>query len=146
MADPVEVSMQTMTVAVTFDPGNLTAPEGPITLDGPFFTIIPPPPSPAVRQLRIAQGITLIVFQLLPTLADPQPQFPTYPIEWFDGDGNTIPQPECFDVHWYNPHQCTVVDTNSALVSNSHVFNILVAYNKMTYGTDPVIVNEPPMG
>ncbi|HEX3529501.1 MAG TPA: hypothetical protein VH988_20775 [Thermoanaerobaculia bacterium] len=141
-----EVVVQTITINVIFDPSKITTPEGPITLDGPFTIIQPPPPAPSRKQLSIAQGITMIVFKLAPAApGDPQPQFPAYPIEWFDGDGNTIAQPDCFDVHWYNPNQCTVLDSNSALVANPHVFNVVVAYNNKTYGSDPTIVNEPPM-
>lgn len=78
----------------------------------------------------------------------PIAQFPTYPIEWFVNDGgefNTpIGQPECFEVRWYNPRQCTVIDTNTALFENSHPFNVVVAYENKTYGSDPTIVNQPP--
>lgn len=146
MADPVVVAVQTITITVTFDPSKIATEDGPISLDGPFTIVQPPFPQPRQKLLSIAQGMSLIVFRLAPIAGDIQPQFPTYPIEWFGGDGNPISQPECFDVHWYNPNQCTVIDTNSALVSNPHNFNVVVAYNGRTYGSDPTIVNEPPMG
>jgi len=141
MAGPV---LNTLNVIVEFDASNLAAP----------ITIVLPttdPPSPP-SSLLIQQGISIIVFEVV-TLnqgSGPEAQFPTYPIEWFTNNGgefNTpIAQPDCFQVHWYNPRQCTVIDTNSALFENSHPFNVVVAYENQTYGTDPVIVNMPPDG
>lgn len=137
-------TLNTVQLNVEFNPANLTSPEGPVSISGPFITI---PPNPT-RLLLIPQGITLIVFNLIPLLPgeDAQPQFPTYPIEWFNESGSTISQPDCFDVHWYNPNQCTVVDFNSALQAQPHTFNVVVAYKNKTYGTDPTIVNQPPIG
>ena len=118
----------------------------PITIEGPFD------PSDS-KQLRVSQGISLIVLELI-TLNQgdgPEAQFPTYPIEWFvnqEGSPYNTPvaQPGGFEVHWHNPRQCTIVDTNTALFQNSHPFNVVVAYKNKTYGSDPTIVNEPEDG
>jgi hypothetical protein len=142
-------ALQNVTVTVTFNPANIGTPTGPISLssNSPDFTLGNPTGDPPT-QISVHPGICMIVFSLAPVEGSLiQPQFPTYPFVWFNQEGgSSIPQPDCYDVHWYNTNQCTVVDFNSALNTNPHVFNILVSYNNQTYGTDPVIVNEPPMG
>lgn len=120
--------------------------------DLPTIEVVPWDPNDMSGiNIPVEQGITMLVFQAV-TLHQgegPEAQFPTYPIEWFmpnsEGNNTPIAQPECFDVHWYNPRQCTVVDNNTALVQNSHPFNVVIAYNNKTYGSDPVIINEPPV-
>ncbi|HEY0515184.1 MAG TPA: hypothetical protein VGH73_25025 [Thermoanaerobaculia bacterium] len=134
-------------ITVYFDTSAIGSPGGPITIaKGPVSPVIPPP----LKELLIPQGISIIVFAVV-TLNQgdgPEAQFPTYPIEWFVNNGgpyNTpVAQPDCFQVHWYNPRQVTVVDTNSALFENRHPFNVVVAYENQTYGTDPTIINQPP--
>jgi hypothetical protein len=144
-----EVIVQTIKVTVQFDVNKVGTPETPI-----FITLDPDKvPPPQLTTLNIGQGISLLVFEVV-TLnqgGGPEAQFPTYPIEWFtttlgDQFNTPIAQPQCFEVHWYNPRQCTIVDTNAALSENPHPFNVLVAYANNTYGTDPVIVNMPPDG
>jgi|GEM_PF-3208608 len=134
-------------ITVKFDTSKIELGEDPISMEGPFDPLGPPPPAP--KQLLIPQGISLIVFEVVtePPGSIPEAQFPTYPIEWFtptEPFNTPIAQPECFQVHWYNPRQCTVVDTNTALFGNQHPFNVVVAYENKTYGSDPVIVNQPP--
>jgi len=142
MADP---TLNRYKLTVFFDTEKVGTGEDPIKIEGPFDP-------PGSKNLPIPQGIGLIVLEVvtLPLGSVPEAQFPTYPIEWFVNNGgefNTpIAQPECFQVHWYNPRQCTVVDTNTALFENSHPFNVVVAYENKTYGSDPAIVNEPPDG
>ena len=140
MADPILSMFQ---ITVEFNPENINNPEqNPITILGPFNS---------ENQLLVPQGISLIVFQVVTVNQGdgPEAQFPTYPIEWFVNNGgefNTpIAQPESFKVHWLNPRQCTIVDTNTALFTNEHPFNVLVSYENNTYGTDPTIVNQPPI-
>jgi hypothetical protein len=144
-----EVVVQTINVTVFFDTSKVGTSETPI-----FITLNPEETPPIqLTTLNIDQGISLLVFEVV-TLNQgegPEAQFPTYPIEWFtntpgDQFNTPIAQPDCFEVHWYNPRQCTVVDTNTALSENPHPFNVLVAYENNTYGTDPVIVNMPPDG
>lgn len=141
MADPILVSMQ---VTVQFDAADL---------DNPMTIILPAtdPPSPT-GQLNVEQGIALIVFHLVTVNqgTGPEAQFVTYPIAWCaspSGENQfntTIAQPGCFQVHWYNPLQCTVVDTNTALFENPHPFYVVVSYANVIYGSNPVIVNMPP--
>lgn len=104
------------------------------------------------RTLRVQQGINMIVLGLETTNkadGDPDAEFPIYPVVWFttdrEGYQSTIHQPECFDVQWHNHQQCTLVDTNSSLIEKPHKFNVLVSYKEQTYGTDPVIINQPPL-
>lgn len=133
-------------VQVYFDVNNLA---DPIRIESSFFL-------PGTKDLPIPQGISLIVLQLIPVntvVGGPQPQFPTYPIEWFEwlDDGITtraMPQPEWFQVQRFNEIRCTIVDFNTALrnENNRHPFNVVVAYNNKTYGSDPTIVNEPEDG
>lgn len=124
--------------------------ESPITMESESFITEPPSDT---KLLEIKQGISLIVFEVvtLPEGTVPEAQFPTYPIEWFtstlgDPFNTPVAQPDAFQVHWYNPRQCTLVDTNTALFENRHPFNVVVAYANKTYGSDPVIVNLPPDG
>lgn len=132
-------------VQVHFDVNNLA---DPITITGPF--------DPGTKDLTVPQGISLIILQLthqdLPDGA-PKPEFPTYPIEWFEwlDDGTTtraVQQSEWFQVQRFNEIRCTIVDFNTALINekNRHPFNVVVAYNNKTYGSDPTIVNEPEGG
>ena len=105
--------------------------------------------------IRIPQGLSMLVFELKTIKeegSDLEAQFPTYPIEWFLRDPVTnltrpIPQPECFQVQFFNEQRCTILDFNSVLRAsekNEHPFNVVVAYNNKTYGSDPTIVNQPP--
>jgi hypothetical protein len=141
----VAASLTKFKLTVFFHTERIGTGEDPIEIEGPFD----PPDS---KNLRVPQGIGLIVFEVvtLPLGSTPEAQFPTYPIEWFTNNGgefNTpIAQPESFEVRWYNPRQCTVIDTNTALFENSHPFNVVVAYKNNTYGSDPTIINEPEDG
>lgn len=156
MTDPI---MAMFNVIVTFDASKADTAEQPISISAvpPFSSFpLPPPQTGTQNGFSIEQGIALIVLNLLTTNQGdgPEAQFPTYPIEWFTPPqvgatflfNTPIAQPDCFQVHWYNPRQCTIVDTNTALATNQHPFNVVVAYKNQTYGTDPVIVNQPPMG
>jgi hypothetical protein len=156
MTDPI---MAMVNINVTFDVSKVTTGEQPISMSAvPAFLNVPllPPQTGTQHGFNVEQGIALIVFELQTTNQGdgPEAQFPTYPIEWFEPPqvgatflfNTPIAQPDCFQVHWYNPRQCTIVDTNTALSQNQHPFNVLVSYENQTYGTDPVIVNMPPDG
>jgi hypothetical protein len=135
--------VQMFNILVEFDVAMVGTGQQPIKLSSGSFT--------GDKALEVGQGIGIIVLQLV-TLNQgngPAAQFPTYPIEWFTATGGSpvntpIAQPENFDVHWLNAGQCTIIDINSALVQNGHPFNVVVAYNNQTFGTDPSIVNMPP--
>jgi len=43
-------------------------------------------------------------------------------------------------------YHVTLLDFNSATEPLSHRFNVVVAYMGQTYGSDPIIINEPPGG
>ncbi len=149
MSTPVPVTLYT--IGVTFLPQNIGT-EDPLfslagDIDGEFE-------GQAGNFIIVEQGIGIINFQLDQT-ADPDtgfvPQFPTNPVGWFNNtENNQVPQPQaaCFQVSWYNSFRFTVLDFNSALPPNPefHAFNIIVAYEGQTYGSDPVIVNMPPDG
>lgn len=103
------------------------------------------------HEIRIKQGISMLVFTLetIPDGSGLEAQFPTYPIEWFvQSSKGTMPvgQPECFQVQFFNEKRCTIVDFNTVLdaETNKHPFNVVVAYDGKTYGSDPTIINEPP--
>lgn len=99
--------------------------------------------------LSIPQGVSTITFSL--EVIDGEPDglvaFPTFPIEWFDAEDPETPvaQPEWFTIQRLNSAYFVVVDFNSAPVRMNHPFNVLVSYQNRTYGSDPTIVNEPPI-
>jgi hypothetical protein len=126
-------------VEVTFDVSKIHLPEGPISTN-----LID-------RRLTVPQGITMIVF-LLETINSPSSEvavFQTSPIQWFQADGTTpAPTPKMFIVQRLGDQNITILDFNSTPPPSplSHTFNIVVAYGGQTYGSDPTIVNEPPIG
>lgn len=105
-----------------------------------------------VETIPIKQGIGMIIFTLNPTLNPTdglRAEFPSNPVGWFDSTDSSqqsLPWPQNFQVQWFNASRFTLVDFNSALVRNDHAFNVIVAYDGQTYGADPTIVNEPPVG
>ena len=124
---------------VEFHPDRIPLGEDPITITSPNLID---------DQLSVPQGIGMIVFTLVTIGGSSQASFPTYPIEWFEQNGNQqtpISQPEGFLVQWHNPTHCTIVDFNSAVTSHAHPFNVVAAYEGKTYGSDPTIINDPPI-
>jgi hypothetical protein len=83
----------------------------------------------------------------LPGFAGLPAAFASAPLTWFDpNDPNVvIPQPAVFLVQSFWPGHLTLVDFNTVKQENEHPFDINVVYNDVTYSSDPVIVNEPPM-
>lgn len=100
------------------------------------------------RKIRVPQGIHLIHFMLRTTSFGPELKatFPSYPIQWLGDDGGPIVQPQCFMGQWCAPHECHLVDFNTARSYVEHKFNVVVIYEGKTYGSDPTIINEPPSG
>lgn len=97
------------------------------------------------KTITVPSGLSLISFTLSTISSFEPATFPTYPLQWFDGDGNPISAPSWFTYHWVTPSHFTLLDFNSAIQEIPHPFNIVVAYQGLTYGSDPIIVNEPPM-
>lgn len=138
-------------VQVTFHPGAIgtSRPLFTFILDG---VVIPPG---EIMYIRVPSGIGMIVFQLDTAEGSEQAYFQTEPIQWFgtDLDGNRVntplPLPSSFSFDRVNDTLLKVVDFNSNLsplpADKNHWFNLIVAYEGNTYGSDPSIVNEPPI-
>jgi hypothetical protein len=125
-----------LTITVTFNPNAITNGGELFIFSGDM---------PADKNLIIPPGLSLISFTLgtipgFPATAT----FPTYPLQWFNSTGDPVPAPDWFTYHWLSERQFTLVDFNSATERMTHPFNIVVAYQGNTYGSDPVIVNQPP--
>ena len=101
------------------------------------------------KTITIPQGIGMISFQL-ETINNPPDMdagFQTVPIQWLEPDGMTpMLQPNSYTVQWFRPKVFTLTCFNSAVDRNTQLFNIVVLYDGKTYGDDPTIVTEPPMG
>lgn len=100
------------------------------------------------KKINVPQGIHLIHFTLSTISKDREPAaaFSSYPIQWLGDDGGPIVQPQCFMGQWCAPHECHLVDFNTAGSYVEHKFNVVVVYEGKTYGSDPTIINEPPSG
>lgn len=105
---------------------------------------------PADGKLHLPQGISMIVFNMLPTNGGSglQARIPVYPIQWLDAAGIPVAAPPYAQAQWYNHRRFTLVMFNSALIDedNEHRFNFSVVYDGKTYGNDPIIINDPPGG
>lgn len=94
--------------------------------------------------LSVPQGIGIISFELTTINGgDTQASFNSNPIQWF-ASGSPIASPGAFLVQWFRPRHFSVIDFNSTIEEQPHPFNVVVSYEGKTYGSDPVIVNEPP--
>lgn len=120
-------------VGVTFDASNKE-----IRFDGDM----------ANREIGIPQGIHMIHFKLSTENGKDglAASFPSYPIQWLNEEGGTNLQPQCYLGQWFAPDQCSLVVFNAAGFETRHVFNVVVAYDQKVYGSDPTIINEPPVG
>lgn len=148
MADP---KLSLFNVEVEFNPSAILDPVLPMfafTVNG----LITPPGELTV--IPVPSGIGMIVFRLS-TLGDgPGASFQTNAIQWFatDPDGlnsnNPTEAPGMFSFHRQSDTIVRLIDFNSNLSESpqetTHWFNIVVAYEGQTYGSDPSIVNEPP--
>jgi hypothetical protein len=105
---------------------------------------------PADGQLHLPQGISMLVFNMLPTNGGSglQARIPVYPIQWLDAASNPTEAPPYAQAQWFNHRRFTLVMFNSSLVDedNQHRFNFAVVYDGKTYGNDPIIINDPPGG
>lgn len=99
--------------------------------------------------LTLGQGIHMIVLTLKTELPDeaegPGAMFPAYPVVWVADAGEPIRQPDYLQVQWHDASHFTIVDFNTVSKERRHRFNILVSYGGKTYGSDPTIINEPPI-
>ncbi|HEV7506290.1 MAG TPA: hypothetical protein VGS07_15400 [Thermoanaerobaculia bacterium] len=125
---PTPVPLMMSQVAVTFDASSLA-----------ISTDIPPS-----EGLLIPAGITMIVLTLSTINGTSEAVFQTAPIQWFAADNPFAPAdpPALFVIQRHGDKKVTLLDFNSA--PDSHRFNIVVAYEGNTYGSDPMIINEPP--
>jgi len=148
---PTLLPVYLYSVEVTFLPQNIGTQTPLFSLAGDITTEFE---GQVGNFIEVGQGIGIINFVLNQT-ADPEtgflPEFPTNPVGWFNStENNQVPQLQaaCFQVLWYNPYRFTILDFNSVLapIWELHPFNIIVAYEGQTYGSDPVIVNMPPDG
>ena len=100
--------------------------------------------------LLVQQGIALITFDLQATNIDLSefPSFAGTPVQWKQ-DGMLAALPPWFAMHWLDPANFALWDYNSnpGPSPKSHQFAVSVFYKNQFYtSTDPVIINEPPIG
>ena len=116
------------------------------------------------KRIIVFPGITMLIFTLRtrPPIVGPAPPpavFQTSPIQWFEtvregpeaGLNSNAPTqtPGMFLVQRLGDTVLTLVDFNSnpfdTDFDKNHWFNLVVTFSDgKTYGSDPVIVNEPP--
>jgi hypothetical protein len=138
----IPVTLNMVQVTATFDPTAIG------TLTNPLATNI------GAEGLVIPPGLTMIVMTLVTSPpGDFGPAvFQTSPIQWFDADNAAAPvlAPHMYLIQRIGDQQITLLDFNSNLSSvgenMNHRFNLIVNYNGVTYGGDPMIINEPPSG
>jgi hypothetical protein len=131
-------------IDVEFNPNAITNQEIPMftfTMDGE--------PLPD-NTLTVPHGIGMIVFNLHTPInpeQDEQALFQTYPVQWLDPENLSRPilTPHMFHVQRIGDQTFTLLDFNSAQSPTTHQFNLVVLYRGKTYGSDPTIVNEPPI-
>ncbi|HTQ78719.1 MAG TPA: hypothetical protein VMM92_01900 [Thermoanaerobaculia bacterium] len=126
-------------VTVTFTPGNIGSDTPPVTTSVP------------ADGLRIRQGITIIIFNLVtnpPNLGGNQPTFPvppsSPPIQFADGSPLDSP----FSLFaWGDLNEFQVEDANIGFgTAGQYLFTVFVEFEGVTYPGDPMIINEPPVG
>ena len=138
------LSVTMYNVLVTFNAAALTDPEQQLFTFGGDA-------SGEGAPLSVFSGLGLVVFQLQTENGDGSAAaFLSSPIQWFDqsapgGPLTPIVQPAAILVQWFDANHFTVVDFNSAQVSNTHPYNVVVSYGGQIYGSEPSIINEPPM-
>jgi hypothetical protein len=127
------VMVNMLSVGVQYNPADNT-----FTFSGPDIVN---------REITVEQGISMIGFSLTTAQGSEfDALFQSDPIQWFEEDGVTpMVQPSTYLVQWFRPKYCTITCFNADEFMNIHNFNIVIAYNGQTFGTDPVIVNQPPM-
>ncbi len=116
------------------------------------------------KSIKVDPGIGMIIFKLsTKPPADGPPPFPqatfqTYPIQWLEAieggvnnganSGQPTLTPGMFVVQRIGDNILTLIDYNSNPSDDPfdmhHWFNLVVLYQGQTYGSDPVIVNQPP--
>lgn len=142
-------------VTVTFNPNNIGNPD---PAANPLFTFSG---DIVGTTITVPAGLGLIVLDLetvpIPILPAPAPAvFQTTPVQWFrtgaDGTSTFEPslRPGMFMFQRIGDQTVTLLDFNSNQssepVDKNHWFHLIVVYNKNTYGSDPSIVNDPPVG
>ena len=97
--------------------------------------------------IEVKQGLSMISFALTTVnhTVGHEAGFQSEPIQWFDGE-RPISKPSSYLVQWHGLERCTLVCFNSVAEETSYKFNVVVAYDGETYGSDPTIVNMPPDG
>jgi hypothetical protein len=138
-----------LVIEVTFHPENIGTDSSIFTFGGDITL--------PEKVITVPQGIGMIIFNLQtqPATAG-QAVFQTSPIEWLgttpEGKSTGIPvlAPHMFVFQRIGDNILTLIDFNSNQFDTdfdkNHPFNLVVLYNSQTYGSDPTIVNEPPMG
>ena len=98
----------------------------------------------------------MIVFNLTTVASAPDAaSFQTSPIQWFqtsaDGTSTDMPVevPNMFTFQRISNQTVTLLDFNSNHIdepyAKNHHFNLVVVYRGLTYGSDPTIINDPPI-
>ena len=133
-------------IQVTFHPENIGRSSGLFTFRGDIVG----------TTITVPYGPAMIVFHLDTDPPTIPAMFQTSPVQWFgtdvNGESNGLPAktPGMFSVQRSNDHSITLLDFNVNRINSAqdknHWFNLVVAYNGQTYGSDPTIVNDPPMG
>ncbi|HTQ80438.1 MAG TPA: hypothetical protein VMM92_10615 [Thermoanaerobaculia bacterium] len=109
------------------------------------------------REVSVPAGIALIVFNLNTSPSSPiKALFQTSPVQWFetqlDGTNSRVPTllPDMFMFQRIGDTTVTLLDFNSNQLNSdfdkNHWFNLVLSYDGATYGSDPMIINEPPVG
>jgi hypothetical protein len=140
------IPVHLLEIFATFHPGN-------IGTSNPLFTF-----SGDIEgtTIRVPRGLAMIVFHLETDPPTIPALFQTSPVQWFGTDlngnstGRPVETPGMFVVQRADENSVTLLDYNvnrrDSAPDMIHWFNLVVAYDGKTYGADPTIVNEPPVG
>jgi hypothetical protein len=150
VGDEMEVPLNLLVIEANFLPDNIGTGESLFEFSG---DITPE------KLIKVPSGLAMIVFRLTtePPIIQPilpEALFQTSPMQWLatapDGSLGGSPKltPDMFVFQRIGDKVVTLLDFNSNLideeVEKNHWFNLVVTYGGTTYGSDPVIVNEPP--
>lgn len=110
---------------------------GKITFDGDVYTR---------DQIRVPQGMALIVLRLENEIPEAPGFFPGNPLQWADSEHRPVPQPPHVTVRRLSDINTTIQVINTALRTEEHSFFVLVQRGMQFFAEDPSIVNQPPSG
>jgi hypothetical protein len=142
---PLQLPVNIYQIQVTFNPANIGNPDPE---QNPLFTF---QGDIVGTTITVQPGLAMIVFNLETDPPEPHATFQTSPLQWFgtDAEGNSTGTPAMtpgmFWVQLVHERAVTLVDfnVNTTPPGMNHWFNLVVAFNGQTYGSDPSIVNQP---